>query len=150
MITIGVFNLVDAKPAYEWTTDHMQVGVRWQPSASRPLNNAYELTRPILEEHSSYVMFWVAWPQIEPNAKNCDYQKHPSGGLKMFDEVVSAANRDGLFVEFVFMVSRVGQPRLHPMGINDPSPIISVVLSNVWPPISKGGFIPGSLGMRPI
>ena len=106
----------------------MHVGVRWQPSASRPLNNAYELTRPILAEHSSYVMFWVAWPQIEPNAQNCDYQKHPSGGLKMFDDVVSAANRDGLFVEFVFLVSQVGQLRWHPMGINDPSPIISVVL----------------------
>ena len=101
-LSIRIFNPVDAKPAYEWTTDHMHVGVRWQPSVSRPLNNAYELTRPILAEHSSYVMFWVAWPQIEPNAQNCDYQKHPSGGLKMFDEVVSAANRDGLFVEFVF------------------------------------------------
>ena len=44
----GLTNLADANPSYEWTTDHMQVGVRWQPSASRPLNNAYELTRPIL------------------------------------------------------------------------------------------------------
>ena len=85
LITVGIFNQMDAKPAYEWTTDHMHVGVRWQPSVSRPLNNAYELTRPILAEHSSYVMFWVAWPQIEPNAQNCDYQKYPSGGLKMFD-----------------------------------------------------------------
>ncbi|MEL0099906.1 MAG: hypothetical protein VW907_10150, partial [Opitutae bacterium] len=91
LISGGFSILVNANPAYEWTTDHMHVGVRWQPSASRPLNNAYELTRPILAEHSSYVMFWVAWPQIEPNAINCDYQKHPSSGLKMFDQVVSAA-----------------------------------------------------------
>ena len=49
----GLTSLADANPSYEWTTDHMQVGVRWQPSASRPLTNAYELTRPILAKHSS-------------------------------------------------------------------------------------------------
>ena len=122
LITIGIFNQVDAKPAYEWTTDHMHVGVRWQPSASRPLNNAYELTRPILAEHSSYVMFWVAWPQIEPNERNCDYQKHPSGGLKMFDEVVSAANRDGLFVEFVFYGFPGWAAEVAPNGDKRPKP----------------------------
>ena len=113
---------LDANPAYEWTTDHMQVGVRWQPSASRPLNNAYELTRPILAEHSSYVMFWVAWPQIEPNVINCDYQKHPSGGLKMFDEVVRAANRDGLFVEFVFFGFPGCASEVAPNGDKRPKP----------------------------
>ena len=118
----GLTNLADANPSYEWTTDHMQVGVRWQPSASRPLNNAYELTRPILAKHSSYVMFWVAWPQIEPNAKNCDYQKHPSGGLKMFDEVVNAANRDGLFVEFVFFGFPGWAAEVAPNGDKRPKP----------------------------
>jgi hypothetical protein len=121
-LSIGIFNPVDAKPAYEWTTDHMHVGVRWQPSVSRPLNNAYELTRPILAEHSSYVMFWVAWPQIEPNIQNCDYQKHPSGGLKMFDEVVSAANRDGLFVEFVFYGFPGWAAEVAPNGDKRPKP----------------------------
>jgi hypothetical protein len=122
LLSLGTSNLVDAKPAYEWTTDHMHVGVRWQPSVSRPLNNAYELTRPILAEHSSYVMFWVAWPQIEPNIQNCDYQKHPSGGLKMFDEVVSAANRDGLFVEFVFFGFPGWAAEVAPNGDKRPKP----------------------------
>ena len=57
MSCAGLIHLLGASPTFEWTTDHMQVGVRWQPSASRPLNNTYELTRPILAEHSSYVMF---------------------------------------------------------------------------------------------
>ena len=80
----------------------------------------------ILAEHSSYVMFWVAWPQIEPNALR-DSKKHPSGGLKMFDEVVSAANRDGLFVEFVFFGFPGWAAEVALMGIS-PSPIITVVL----------------------
>ena len=122
LIISGLSPLVNATPAYPWTTDHMQVGVRWQPSASRPLNNAYELTRPILAEHSSYVMFWVAWPQIEPSAVHCDYQKNPSGGLKMFDEVVSAANRDGLFVEFVFFGFPGWAAEVAPNGDKRPKP----------------------------
>ena len=61
LIICAMSNTVNANLAYEWTTDHMQVGVR-SASVSRPLNNAYELTRPILAEHSSYVMFWVACP----------------------------------------------------------------------------------------
>lgn len=88
--------------AYQWTTDHMQVGVRWQPSSSRPLNNEYELTRPILGEESSYVMFWVAWQQVEPTPAHTDYKKNPSSGLQMFDQVVTASNQAGLKVEFVF------------------------------------------------
>ena len=80
----------------------MQVGVRWQPSSSRPLNNAYELTRPILAEESSYVMFWVAWQQVEPSPSHTDYQNNASPGLKMFDQVVDGANGAGLKVEFVF------------------------------------------------
>ncbi len=87
---------------YDWSTDHMQVGVRWQPSSSRPLNNAYELTRPILAEESSYVMFWVAWQQVEPSPSHTDYQNNASPGLKMFDQVVDGANGAGLKVEFVF------------------------------------------------
>ncbi len=88
--------------AYDWTTDHMQVGVRWQPSSSRPLNNEYELTRPMLAEISSYVMFWVAWQQVEPTLANTDYLQNPSSGLRMFDQVVDGCIRSGLKVEFVF------------------------------------------------
>jgi len=88
--------------AYQWTTDHMQVGVRWQPSSSRPLNNEYELTRPMLAEESSYVMFWVAWQQVEPTPAHTNYQKNPSPGLRMFDQVVTASNQAGLKVAFVF------------------------------------------------
>ena len=92
----------DFASAYQWTTDHMQVGVRWQPSSSRPLNNEYELTRPMLAEESSYVMFWVAWQQVEPTPAHTSYQKNPSPGLRMFDQVVTASNEAGLKVEFVF------------------------------------------------
>ena len=111
-----------ARPAYEWTPDHMQVGVRWQPSVSRPLNNAYEITRPILAEHSSYVMFWVAWSQVEPNAANCDYKKKPSGGLRMFDQVVDMANEQGLFVEFVFFGTPGWATEVAPNGGKRPKP----------------------------
>jgi len=111
-----------ARPAYEWTPDHMQVGVRWQPSVSRPLNNAYEITRPVLADHSSYVMFWVSWSQVEPNAANCDYQKKPSGGLKMFDQVVDMANEQGLFVEFVFFGTPGWAAEVAPNGGKRPKP----------------------------
>ena len=49
--------------SYTWTTDHMQVGVRWQPFAGRPANNAYDGTRPVIAEDNSYAQFWVAWMQ---------------------------------------------------------------------------------------
>ena len=55
LLFLGFSLSLIASPAYEWTPDHMQVGVRWQPSVSRPFNNEYELTRPILATHSSYV-----------------------------------------------------------------------------------------------
>jgi len=121
LLTLGVSALV-AKPAFEWTTDHMQVGVRWQPSVSRPLNNIYEITRPVLGEHSSYAMFWVAWPQVEPSEKYCDYQNNPSGGLKMFDQVVDMANEKGLFVEFVFFGTPGWASEIAPNGGRRPKP----------------------------
>ena len=125
---VGLIPHLSASPAFEWTTDHMQVGVRWQPSVSRPLNNTYELTRPILAEHSSYVMFWVAWSQIEPSANHCDYKKNPSSGLRMFDHVVSAANEKGLFVEFVFLGFQVGRLKKDQMEESVLSQITSVLL----------------------
>ena len=102
--------------AYDWTTDHMQVGVRWQPASSRPLNNEYELTRSILAEESSYVMFWVAWQQVEPTPAHTDYQKNPSSGLQMFDQVVNGCNRAGLKVEFVFFGSPGWASEIGPNG----------------------------------
>ena len=122
LLFIGISSALIASPSYQWTPDHMQVGVRWQPSVSRPLNNQYELTRPILATHSSYVMFWVAWSQVEPNEANCDYQKHPSAGLKMFDQVVDAANRDGLLVEFVFFGTPGWASEVAPNGGKRPKP----------------------------
>ena len=73
----------------------------------RPLNNAYELTRPILAEHSSYAVLGsmasrrAQYPKLR-------LTKTPSGGLKMFDEVVSAANRDGLCGVCFFWLSWLG------------------------------------------
>ena len=51
---------------YVWTTEHMQVGVRWQPFVGRPGNNAYDAQRPVIAQDSSYVQFWMAWPALEP------------------------------------------------------------------------------------
>jgi hypothetical protein len=54
---------------YEWTTDHMQVGVRWQPFAGFPANNAYDAKRPVITRESGYAQFWVNWAAVEPEKK---------------------------------------------------------------------------------
>ena len=95
--------LIGIAPAfsYEWTTDHMQVGVRWQPSSSRPLNNAYELTRPILAEESSYVMFGLA-AQVEPTPAHTDYKKirHGAEDVRSSGEWGKSVRIKGKFVFF--------------------------------------------------
>ncbi|MEO1990805.1 MAG: hypothetical protein ABGW78_02650, partial [Pirellulales bacterium] len=63
---------------YTWTIDHMQVGVRWQPFAGRPRNNAYDASRPVIAKNSSYVQFWMSWAALEPSQKNTDYTNSPS------------------------------------------------------------------------
>ena len=87
---------------YVWTTDHMQVGVRWQPFVGRPGNNAYDAQRPVIAQDSSYVQFWMAWPALEPTEANKDYVNKPSGYLQTMEQAVDACKRHGIKVEFVF------------------------------------------------
>jgi hypothetical protein len=87
---------------YEWTTDHMQVGVRWQPFAGRPANNACDATRPVIAEDSSYAQFWVSWAAMEPQEINTDYANHMSGSLQTIEAAVDACVAEGLKVELVF------------------------------------------------
>ncbi len=97
-------NLLDAPreaASYNWTPDHMHVGVRWQPSG-RPQHTAYDATRPVIATDSSYAQIWVSWSAMEPLEKNCDYEKHPSGQLKAIEQAVDLCNERGMKVEFVF------------------------------------------------
>ena len=72
----------DRSMPYPWTTDHMQVGVRWQPFGGRPKNNAFDATRAVIAKDSSYAQFWVAWSAMEPTEAHTDYAKNPSDYLK--------------------------------------------------------------------
>ena len=92
----------DVSSDYEWTTDHMQVGVRWQPFSGRPGNNAYDATRPVIAEDSSYAQFWVAWSASEPTEAHTDYENNMSGYLKTIEQAVDACVAEGLKVELVF------------------------------------------------
>ena len=89
------------QPRYEWTNDHMQFGVRWQPFGL-PGNDAYDATRPVIAQDSSYVQFWVSWAQAEPGPENTDYARHMSPYLKTIDSAVDACAKRGLKVELVF------------------------------------------------
>ena len=103
-VIAGVSEAAETKATgdYVWTTDHLQVGVRWQPYSGRPQNNAYDVTRPVIATDSSYVQFWMAWSALEPTRKNTDYRKHPSTHLKIMEQAVDACRKRGLKVEFVF------------------------------------------------
>ncbi len=87
---------------YRWTTDHMHIGVRWQPFGSLPECNANDFQRDVLSQDSSYVQFWVAWPAIEPTPEYCDYSKKKSGELQAIEQAVDLAKAAGKKVEFVF------------------------------------------------
>ena len=87
---------------YTWTIDHMQVGVRWQPFAGRPGNNAFDASRPVIAKNSSYVQFWMSWAALEPSQKNTDYTNSPSGYFQMMDWAVNACREKKRKVEFVF------------------------------------------------
>ena len=87
---------------YEWTTDHMQVGVRWQPFAGFPANNAYDAKRPVITRESGYAQFWVNWAAVEPEKKNTDYSGHMSPELRAIEQAVDACVANGLKVELVF------------------------------------------------
>ena len=80
----------------------MQVGVRWQPFPGRPENNAYDATRPVISEDSSYAQFWVSWRAAEPTEAHTDYQKKMSDYLKTIETAVEVCRPKGIKVEFVF------------------------------------------------
>ena len=86
---------------YDWTTDHMHVGVRWQPFAI-PGNDAYDATRPVIAKDSSYAQFWVSWAQAEPDVENTDYKNHMSDYLRAIDDAVYACAAQGVKTELVF------------------------------------------------
>ncbi|MEM7397033.1 MAG: hypothetical protein AAF492_32300, partial [Verrucomicrobiota bacterium] len=87
---------------YTWTPDHLQIGVRWQPFPGRPNNNAYDATRPIIAEDSSYAQFWVSWNAAEPTESSTNYAEHMSTYLKTIETAVDVCRAEGLKVEFVF------------------------------------------------
>ena len=86
--------------SYDWTTDHMHVGVRWQPFGL-PGCELYDANRPLIAEHSSYAQFWVSWNAVEPKEINTDYEKHMSGQLKAIEHAVDLCLERGVKVEFV-------------------------------------------------
>jgi len=90
------------KANYEWTTDHIHVGVRWQPFTGRPEANAYDATRPIVANDSSYAQFWVSWAAAEPTPAHTDYAKNLSPSLREIEKAVDVCLAEGLKVEFVF------------------------------------------------
>ena len=73
--------------SYAWTTDHLQIGVRWQPFGL-PGCELYDANRPLISKHSSYAQFWVSWNAVEPNQQNTDYQNHMSGHLQAIENAV--------------------------------------------------------------
>jgi hypothetical protein len=86
--------------SYDWTTDHIHVGVRWQPFGL-PGCELYDANRPLITEHSSYAQFWVSWNAVEPQEKNTDYINHMSGQLKAIEHAVNLCVERGVKVEFV-------------------------------------------------
>ena len=85
---------------YDWTTDHMHVGVRWQPFGLKGCDE-YDANRPLISEHSSYAQFWVNWNATEPTEKHTDYKKNMSGYLKAIDHAVNLCVERGVKVELV-------------------------------------------------
>ena len=87
---------------YIWTTDHMHIGVRWQPFGliGCDMNDA---DRPLISEHSSYAQFWVSWNAAEPTKSNTNYKKNMSGYLKAIERAVDACVARGLKTELVML-----------------------------------------------
>jgi len=93
-------NELHSANSYDWTTDHMHVGVRWQPFGL-PGCELYDANRPLISKHSSYAQFWVSWNAVEPTEKNTDYKNHMSGHLKAIENAVDLCVERGVKVEFV-------------------------------------------------
>jgi len=96
---VSAVNNIKVK-SYSWTTDHMHVGVRWQPFG---LNGCdmYDANRPLISEHSSYAQFWVSWNAAEPTEKHTDYKNNISGYLKAIENAVDACVARGIKTELV-------------------------------------------------
>ena len=89
-----------ARQDYKWTTDHMQVGVRWQPFGLNGCDE-YDANRPLLAKHASYAQFWVNWSATEPTEKHLDYKNNMSGYLQAIDHAVNLCVERGVKVELV-------------------------------------------------
>ena len=89
-----------AQQDYKWTTDHMQVGVRWQPFGLKGCDE-YDANRPLLAKHASYAQFWVNWSATEPTEKHLDYKNNMSGYLQAIDHAVNLCVERGVKVELV-------------------------------------------------
>jgi hypothetical protein len=96
----GSSHLGTAQQSYDWTTDHLQVGVRWQPFGLKKCEE-YDANRPLIAKHSSYAQFWVNWNATEPTEKNVDYKKNMSGYLRAIDHAVNLCVERGMHVELV-------------------------------------------------
>ena len=96
----GTKQIKDKLQSYHWTTDHMHIGVRWQPFGL-PGCELYDANRPLISNHSSYAQFWVSWNAVEPNQINTDYENHMSGQLKAIENAVNLCVERGVKVEFV-------------------------------------------------
>ena len=99
-LLLGLCINATAQKPYVWTTDHMHVGVRWQPFGLEKCE-VYDSNRPLIKEHSSYAQFWVSWNAAEPHARNIDYKNHMSGYLKAIDHAVNLCMERGLHAELV-------------------------------------------------
>ena len=95
-------NRLNSKPvkSYTWTTDHMHVGVRWQPFGLKGCD-LYDANRPLISKHSSYAQFWVSWSAVEPTKAHTDYKKNMSGYLEAIERAVDACVARGVKTEFV-------------------------------------------------
>ena len=87
-------------PKYDWTTDHLHVGVRWQPYGLIE-GDAYDGARPVIKQDSSYVQFWCSWAGAEEDPENVDYKNHMSDYLKAIDDAVNQCVAQGQKVELV-------------------------------------------------
>jgi len=85
---------------YAWTTDHMHIGIRWQPFGLIGCD-MYDANRPLISEHSSYAQFWVSWNAAEPTKSSTNYKKNMSGYLKAIERAVDACVARGLKTELV-------------------------------------------------
>ena len=100
LILIGLSLNAASKNSYTWTTDHMHIGVRWQPFGLEKCE-IYDANRPLIKDHSSYAQFWVSWNAAEPNPANTDYKNNLSGYLKAIDHAVNLCVERGVHAELV-------------------------------------------------